>query len=110
MQSAVLFAGGPGSLQILEREGVMKNFNPFRIIGEAMGMTEKDFNSPSKRFSRKAIRQFEKEQAKIKESGIGVHCDCGWNGDVTELIPDDPDSSTSTLRCPQCTSSGWIYD
>ena len=35
-----------------------------------------------------------------------VKCDCGWRGDIGELLGCD---ETETMKCPQCTSSGWIY-
>ena len=40
-----------------------------------------------------------------------VNCNCGFRGSVLELLEDkNNDSSSSTMKCPQCTSSGWIYD
>jgi len=40
----------------------------------------------------------------------GAYCEgCGWRGSVAELLGVDPDEDT-TLWCPQCGTSGWVYE
>lgn len=41
----------------------------------------------------------------------GVICDCGWRGSIAELLedPDDP-LPASTMWCPQCNTTGWVYE
>jgi hypothetical protein len=38
----------------------------------------------------------------------GANCPCGWSGKVFELLADD-DSDNTTLYCPQCETSGWLF-
>ena len=32
---------------------------------------------------------------------------CGWHGEVADLLCVD---KSETLWCPQCRTSGWVYD
>lgn len=39
-----------------------------------------------------------------------VTCEgCGWKGHTTDLLCVDPDENT-TMWCPQCGTSSWLYD
>lgn len=38
------------------------------------------------------------------------HCECcGYEGNGSELLGVDPEED-STLWCPQCTSSAWVWE
>ena len=54
----------------------------------------------------------EMPEDKVRKVMPGVHCDgCGWRGSVVDLLEDPDDSDPrSTMWCPQCGSTGWIYD
>lgn len=44
------------------------------------------------------------------ESLPDIYCEgCGWHGNFVELLGVDPDED-ETLWCPQCGSSGWVFN
>lgn len=37
---------------------------------------------------------------------VPVFCQCGWEGDVSELLAEDDED---TLYCPQCDTASWMW-
>jgi len=36
--------------------------------------------------------------------------DCGWKGNLPEMLCDPSPNGTETLWCPQCHTPNWIFD
>lgn len=54
-------------------------------------------------------KQISEDEA--RERSPGVNCPCGWHGLMGELLVDPDDKNPdSTMWCPECNTSGWIYD